>query len=188
MTCVVGYLDRDAKQAWLGADSGIANDTQRYTLAHPKVFVKQGILFGVSGSWRLSQIIQYRLALEDTKHPVHCLTKWAAQTLVPRIQKCCIGNGYSFDDKDDPLNAQILMATRTQLVLIDTDLSVQEYTIPYVAIGAGEEYAMGSLYATMKCGAMDHREQVLCALEAANKFAPSVTMPFNIITIGGPAP
>jgi hypothetical protein len=60
-------------------------------------------------------------------------------------------------------------------------MSLSKYTVPYLAMGSGAEYAYGVLYATDK--QKNARNRVMQAVNAAIKFSPSCMGPVDIISI-----
>jgi 20S proteasome alpha/beta subunit len=61
------------------------------------------------------------------------------------------------------------------------DMSLSKYSLPYISIGSGSEYAYGVMYATDK--QKNARNRVLSAVNAAIKFNPSCTGPVDIVSI-----
>jgi 20S proteasome alpha/beta subunit len=60
------------------------------------------------------------------------------------------------------------------------DMSLSKYSLPYMSIGSGSEYAYGVLYATDK--QKNARNRVMQAVNAAIKFNPSCMGPVDIIS------
>jgi 20S proteasome alpha/beta subunit len=61
------------------------------------------------------------------------------------------------------------------------DMSLSKYTVPFLAMGSGSEYAMGYLDATQKT--RDARKRVVGAVNSAIKFSPSCMGPVDVISI-----
>jgi len=64
---------------------------------------------------------------------------------------------------------------------MDSDFHIGEADVQYMAEGAGQELALGSLYSTAQV--KTPRKRVRMALEAAAKFNMSVRPPFTIIEV-----
>jgi hypothetical protein len=64
---------------------------------------------------------------------------------------------------------------------MDSDFHIAEVDVPYMAEGAGQELALGSLFSTAQV--KTPRKRVRMALEAAAKFNMSVRPPFTIIEV-----
>ena len=61
------------------------------------------------------------------------------------------------------------------------DMSLSKYTLPYLAMGSGAEYAYGVLYATDK--QKNARNRVMQAVNAAIKFNPSCMGPVDVVSL-----
>jgi 20S proteasome alpha/beta subunit len=61
------------------------------------------------------------------------------------------------------------------------DMSLSKYTLPYLAMGSGAEYAYGVLYATDK--QKNARNRAIQAVNAAIKFSPSCMGPVDIVSL-----
>ena len=64
---------------------------------------------------------------------------------------------------------------------MDTDFHIGEADIQYMAEGAGQDLALGSLFSTANI--KTPRKRVRMALEAASKFNMTVRPPFTIIEV-----
>ena len=64
---------------------------------------------------------------------------------------------------------------------MDTDFHIGEADVQYMAEGAGQDIALGSLYSTSNI--KTPRKRLRLALEAASKFNMSVRPPFTIIEV-----
>jgi ATP-dependent protease HslVU (ClpYQ) peptidase subunit len=61
------------------------------------------------------------------------------------------------------------------------DMSLSKYTVPYLAMGSGAEYAYGYLNATEKT--KDARKRVVGAVNSAIKFNPSCMGPVDVVSV-----
>jgi ATP-dependent protease HslVU (ClpYQ) peptidase subunit len=76
----------------------------------------------------------------------------------------------------------LIIAVRGQIYEHSSvDMSLSKYTIDYLAMGSGAEYAYGSLYATDK--QKNPRNRVVSAVNAAIKFNPSCMGPVDVVSI-----
>jgi hypothetical protein len=60
-------------------------------------------------------------------------------------------------------------------------MSLSKYTLPYLAMGSGAEYAYGVLYATEK--GSNPKIRVQSAISAAIKFSPSCIGPIDVVSV-----
>jgi 20S proteasome alpha/beta subunit len=61
------------------------------------------------------------------------------------------------------------------------DMSLSKYTVPYLAMGSGAEYAYGYLNATEKT--KDARKRAVGAVNSAIKFNPSCMGPVDVVSV-----
>lgn len=180
MTCVVGYMDKVSRVMLMGTDAaGYQSHLVRERT--DKYIVKAGeFLIGTSGSCRVSQIIEYDLNIPEVSLRIdlrkYMVTKFA-KALKDRLHSEA---DYKLLNKDD-LDWTALIALRGRLFALYRDFQIAETALPYFAIGAGQQYALGAL--TVLNGKEGARSKVMFALKAAGEFVPSVCPPYRIKTL-----
>lgn len=83
------------------------------------------------------------------------------------------------DGEDGQTGGTFLVGYHGKLYTIERDFQVNCFRDGMIAIGAGAEYALGSLYTTSPKSNMKTR--VLKALEAASYFSPYVAGPYALL-------
>lgn len=170
----------DGATVVMGGDSALSNEEGDRTLRSPKVFERQGMLFGVSGEMRVAQLIQHvydvpkadrdvdveRFVVRDLCGGLRTFLRQDAEELLP--------------SPDDDEMWDLLVASRGRLFQICSHLSVAESATGYDAIGSGTPQALGSLASTE--GRLP-RERVETALRAAERHHGGVAGPFTILEI-----
>lgn len=190
MTCIVGLVNEDNGEVWLGGDSaGVAN--QRMDIrADPKVFRIGDFAMGFTSSFRMGQLLQYKFNyhqnLEGTLKECRDgdLFQFMATEFIDRIRTILKEGGFAKVDNNVETGGAFLVGIRGRLFTIHDDFQVAENVFPFTAIGSGEEFALGSLYATGRGGLEPIPapvRRVDLALKTAEAFTTSVSRPFHFV-------
>jgi hypothetical protein len=188
MTCVVALIHEN--KVLLGGDAAASDDKSGliFQRTDPKVF-KVG-QFGIAfvDSFRMGQILQYNWTPPVYKPTTgyRNLDKFIRTKFIESIKDAFKEQGYgSFgagaDDGDAGGIFIIAVQGAGRIFTMDTDFHVGEADVQYMAEGAGQELALGSLFSTTAI--KTPRKRVRMALDAAAKFNMSVRPPFTIIEI-----
>jgi len=185
MTCIVGVA-RD-KTVFIGGDS-LATDSAslaKTLRADPKVFVKDGMIIGFCGSFRMGQIIRYAFKTPARPKSVSDL-EYLIGTWVPALIDCFDKQGYSGDkpaeSKDESkVGGNFLLGYKGVLYEIEDDYQVGIPMDNYASVGCGRELAMGSLFTSLRNPETDPKDIIGVALEAAEAFSAGVQKPFVIL-------
>jgi hypothetical protein len=178
MTCVAGLV-ADGK-VWLGGDRAAVGDGHYLShVAQPKVFRRGSLLFGYTSSFRMGQLLQYRLSVPErpAEQPID---EFMATAFVDAVRTCLRdGNWTKFKDAREEVGC-FLVGYEGHLFTFDDDCNIHR-TIPgYDVVGSGISVARGSLHATAKME-ISPRQRLLWALEAAQEHTTTVRAPFDII-------
>lgn len=178
MTCIVG-LESEGR-VWLGGDRAAVD--QSHFLTHceqPKVFRRAGLVFGYTSSFRMGQLLQYRLAVPDIPDD-QPIDEYMATSFIDAVRNCLKDGGYTKVDCSRETIGTFLVGVRGHLYVVDDDYNVRRDNGGFNAVGSGLSVALGSLHSTAKLR-MHPRERIGMALEAASTFVTSVRGPFDII-------
>src|SRR5262245_6487911 len=85
MTCIVGI--ECGKKVVMAGDIQATGWNHKLHKTHPKVFQKNGILFGGAGSIRVAQIIEHGLQNPIAPENDEEIYRWLVTVLVPGIRK-----------------------------------------------------------------------------------------------------
>lgn len=180
MTCIIGYKENDA--IWLASDGMCTDQENRYRIEenYPKVFEKDNILFGTSGSMRVSQLIQYSLNIpyhDPRLSDMHYLCGPFSQEIM-----ILLGTTKSLEVNDEIayFNAGILIAYNGELYHMMDDFFVSKSREKYDTVGSGMFIALGSLYTTSNED-IPTETKITKALDAACKFSPSCGGSYHIM-------
>ena len=178
MTCIVGLVD--GTDVWMGGDSAGVAGLDISLRADPKVFRNGDLLIGFTSSFRMGQLLRFRLvppprrAGQDLFHYMVC-------DFVEAVRICLRDGGFAHRSNDVETGGFFLVAGEGRLFSVQDDYQVSEFNRGYHAIGCGASYALGSLFGSRDMPA-EHR--IRRALETAEHFSGGVRAPFLIRRIG----
>jgi hypothetical protein len=188
MTAVVALIHEN--KVLLGGDSAASDDKSGliFSRVDPKVFrVGQ---FGIAfvDSFRMGQILQYSWTppIYKPTSGFKNLDKFIRTKFVESVKEAFKEQGYgnqtgSTEDGDEGGIFLIAVQGTGRIFTMDSDFHIGEADLQYMAEGAGQEIALGSLYSTTAI--KTPRKRVRMALEASAKFNMSVRPPFTIIEV-----
>lgn len=151
MTCIVAIGNGGIVQ--MGADGIRHNDNdQTSRLTEPKIFLRDfgydKMLIGTSGSHFMNQLIKRewhpRREIFDDRPADEVM--WDVRKDIWVFLNDDAHRNVICDQTTNQIQGVILVGFRGQVYTIDSDGALCEYTNNYHAIGAGDEYALGSLY------------------------------------------
>jgi hypothetical protein len=178
MTCVVGSID--GRKLILAADSAGGNGDEIYTLPARKVFAVGPYLFGVCGSYRLAQVLRYRIELPDPPESAD-LEAFLVRDLIPALRRAVeqenvVGCGScSLGQK-----TCLLLGCRGELWHVGPDFTVLQES-PFAAIGSGRLRAYGALHALHAAGVEPAERRLELTLAATAAYTSSVRPPWQFI-------
>ncbi len=183
MTCIVGI--ETPSGVIVGGDSAGVAGYDLSVRADEKVFSRIGggakWVFGFTSSFRMGQLIRYSLRLPQVPKRAGDLDKFMVTKFIDALRKGYSDGGWLRTDDDVESGGTFLVGVRGRLFNIAGDFQVGKTACGYDAVGCGDAYAKGVLYATPR---MAPEKRVRLALESAEQFSAGVRAPFHII---GPA-
>lgn len=177
MTCIIGYIDKEG--VYIGGDSAaISTDDLSLNLRNDeKVFAKGEFIFGYSTSFRMGQLLKYKLRIPS--HPKGMENhQYMATIFIDAVKKCFEDNDYNDMMGDD--GGCFLVGYQGKLYSILPDYQVAMPREAYSSIGCGEHIAMGAMYASTE---KDPIKKIEVALNAATTFSMGVRPPFNYVKL-----
>jgi ATP-dependent protease HslVU (ClpYQ) peptidase subunit len=188
MTCIVALIHEN--KVLLGGDAAASDEKSGliFQRIDPKVF-KVG-QFGIAfvDSFRMGQILQYSWTPPKYAPTTgyRNLDKFIRTKFVESIKEAFKEHGYGnfssgTEDGDEGGIFLITVQGAGRIFTMDSDFHIGEADVQYMAEGAGQELALGSLFST--AAVKTPRKRVRMALEAAAKFNMSVRPPFTIIEV-----
>lgn len=178
MTCIVG-LEDDGK-VFIGGDSAGVAGLSLMIRADEKVFTKGEFLFGFTSSFRMGQLLRYKLEIPYHK-PGMGNYEYMVSEFVEAVRKCLKDGGYSRTNSGEESGGTFLVGYRGALFVIDEDYQVGRPECGYHAVGCGDDIAKGSLFTSGRNFDMNPSERVREALKAAEQFSAGVRGPFRVV-------
>ena len=160
----------------MAGDRGASDDGTILALTSPKVWKLGPYLIGYAGAMDGERIrYNFNPYVPDIKD-----TDKFMQTKFIKQLRGFYNDFWVDTSKDGDLG--LIIAVRGQIYEHSSaDMSLSKYTVPYLAMGSGAEYAYGYLNATEK--AKDARKRVVGAVNAAIKFSPSCMGPVDVVSV-----
>jgi hypothetical protein len=188
MTCIVALIHEN--KVLLGGDAAASDDKSGliFQRTDPKVFKVGQFGIGFVDSFRMGQILQYAWTPPVYKPTAgyRNLDKFIRTKFVESIKDAFKEQGYGnfgsgTEEGDEGGIFLIAVQGVGRIFTMDSDFHIGEADVQYMAEGAGQELALGSLFSTGLI--KTPRKRVRMALEAAAKFNMSVRPPFTIIEV-----
>lgn len=176
MTCIVGVIDK--KNVYIGGDSAAVHEEElTYNIREDeKVFKKGDFIFGFSASFRMGQILRFKLKIP--KQPVKMGDfEFMVTLFVDAVRSAFEESDFTeFKEQD----CAFLVGYKGRLYEIQSDYQIGIPKEGYASVGCGSQIASGALCATTGKPGM---ERVKIALSAASKHSMGVKPPFKIIKL-----
>lgn len=179
MTCIVG-LEAGGK-VYMGGDSASTSGWDINVTRLRKVFRQGDFLIGCTGSWRMAQLLQYSLVVRPQKDNEDDM-QYMVTGFVEAIRTCLKEGGFAKVEDEKEEGGTFLVGFKGRVYTVENNFQVCSTSDAFTAIGCGDKYAMGNLWAT-KQGRP--RERILAALEAAAHFSNGVCAPFYVEVLPG---
>lgn len=175
MTCIVG-IETD-QGVIIGGDSAGVAGWSITVRADQKVFTRDGYTFGFTSSFRMGQILRY-----DAELPIpNChqnLDAFMVSWFIPAIRTALTDGGYTTIRNNNEEGGTFLVGIRGRLYSVESDFQIGRARGGYMAVGCGDDLALGSLHSTTH---LEPRARVLAALKAAAAHSAGVCAPFKIV-------
>lgn len=180
MTCIVGYEVRDGSVIF-GADGFVGNDVSSSAESQPK-FVKRGeLVIAPGGSIRFAQVLFHGVTYPDPQPDEE--DEAFIYRCVEEMRKALSAASYLDSDGDAGYGGEALIGYRGGIYRLGPDFGFFRHARGFDALGAGEQFALGSLQSTL---VFDPMEKVRRALDAAAALSSQVSKPFNFTELPAP--
>lgn len=180
MTCIVAVA-LDGK-VWMGGDS-LALSGCDVAERQGKVFIWGNLIIGISGSVRVSQLVEYGLPThesigsQDREEPdlVYLVNKF-----IPAIRDILKQGGYTkIESGVESIQDIILIGMNGNIYKMYSDFAVCKPDGKFAAIGSGEAFALGAL-AVEQITSGNVEEKIWKALEVSAKFNVGIGPPYYV--------
>ena len=176
MTCVAALVEKGV--VWMGADSaGVDGNYGLRVRADPKVFENGPFLIGMSGSFRMGNLLRFKLC-SPPHDPSIDDYQYMADSFVEAMRAAFHAGGFVGKYQgQEVIDGSFLVAYKGVLYEVQEDYQVAMMADNYAASGCGADLALGSLYSTK---GQSPQKRIKTALEASERFNAGVRGPFVI--------
>lgn len=177
MTCIVG-MAKDGK-VFIGGDSAGSAGYDLTVRADTKVFRRGPFLLGFTSSFRMGQLLRYKLKVP--RHPDKMADhRFMATLFIDSVRECLKEGGFAKKENEVEEGGTFLVGYRGRIYTVHDDYQVGEPSDGFAAVGCGEQIAHGALYVAGKMG-LAPRESLMAALRASERFSGGVRGPFKVV-------
>lgn len=183
MTCIAAIVDKKGV-GHIACDSVGSNSFTRSFYSTRKIFSVGNVLFGFTGSYRLGQLLQYRLELPQA-HVDQNLEQYMNIGFIDSVRSTLKDHGYlHVEDNEESLEGEFLVVFSGRIFTVQSDLSILESMDKFEATGSGEDYARATMHCLTAFGVEDSHLILTEAIETATKYVPSVGGEIHILSEG----
>ncbi|MFD5111451.1 hypothetical protein ACFWNG_03900 [Streptomyces sp. NPDC058391] len=172
MTVIAGLVHK--RRVHLAGDSAGVGGYSLTIRTDPKVFVSGPYAMGFTGSFRMGQLLHHSLS---APHPTGDLHRFMCTTFVDAIRTCLKDGGWAKKDSEQEEAGTFLVGCLGRLFVVHSDYQIGEGTDGYMAVGCGDDLALGALHATAALN-MKPRARLTAALDAAAHHSAGVAGPY----------
>jgi len=175
LTCIVGLIHEG--DVYIGGDSAGVAGLSITIRSDEKIFGNGPFLFGFTSSFRMGQLLRYKLAPPaQTVHQDDM--EYMVTSFIDACRTCFAQNG--FGDKEATTGGTFLVGYKGKLYTIESDYQVGIPKLEYDAVGCGADLALGAMFATE---GLSPEERIKAALGAASTFSDGVSPPFTVLKL-----
>lgn len=183
MTCIVGVETPDG--VVIGADSAGVSGYSICIRADEKVFRSGDFVFGFTSSFRMGQLLRYKLTPPRAPAPSAKQAerdRWMTSEWIDAVRQTLKTGGYAEVENNVESGGLFLVGWRRTLYIVGDDFQVARPLSGEWAVGCGSDLALGALF----CARGQPRARVRKALGAAAAHSGGVAPPFRIVNGGKP--
>ena len=175
MTCIAA-IKHDGQVFIAGDSAGVAG----YGLQlrrDAKVWVKGEFVYGFTSSFRMGQLLRYTFK-PPTQHAEVDDYEYMVSDFVEEVRSCMKKGGYARVKENVEEGGTFIVGYKGEIYIVEDDYQVGMLRDDYMAVGCGQAYAKGVLFALRECDEMIPVQKLQVALEAAERHSAGVRGPF----------
>lgn len=180
MTCIVA-LKKNGVVYMAGDSAGVSGIDVRQR-SDPKVFKVQNFLIGYTSSFRMGQLLRYKLKVPKQKLSQSDFN-YMCTTFIDSVRDTLKQGGYSHMSNNKESIGTFLVGYKGEIYTVCDDLQVARHADDFDSVGCGDNYALGALEVltthSLLCP-LDPHTILDSALEVAAKFSGGVIPPFIV--------
>lgn len=177
MTCIVGIELNGT--AYIGGDSAGVSGLDITARADEKVFTIGSMVLGFTSSFRMGQILRYKLSIPAQKIDQDDYA-YMCTDFIDTVISTLESNGYGRISENQKSGGSFIVAYKGKIYTIESDYQVGKSLSGYAAVGCGSDYALGAISALIN-QAHDGVRLANTALEIASLHSAGVCAPFHVI-------
>lgn len=177
LTCIAG-LEHGGK-VYIGGDSAGVSGWSLQVRADEKVFTNGAFIFGFTTSFRMGQLLRYRLSAPE-QLPSQDDYAYMVGPFIDAVRQCLKDGGYAEVHDQAESGGTFLVGYKGRLYYVGDDYQVGRLAHGYTAVGCGQDVARGAL-AILKDSDLAPKERVTKALEASEYHNAGVRGPFVVV-------
>lgn len=175
MTCIAALVDSKGA-AHIASDTLGSNSWTKDCYRAPKIFARDGFLFGYAGSYRMGQVLQYKLHIPPAKVGQD-LDTYMHTDFIDSVEQ-------SFKDASvDSPRGTFLVVVEQRIFQVQSDLSLLESVDPFDSVGSGEDYARAAMRTMFDLGQTNGKKILTQAIRTAAHYVQSVGGDINYIKV-----
>jgi ATP-dependent protease HslVU (ClpYQ) peptidase subunit len=178
MTCIVGIELNGT--AYIGGDSAGVSGLDVTKRADAKVFQIGDMLFGFTSSFRMGQILRYKLSIPSQKIQQDDYA-YMCTDFIDSVISTLEANGFSKIRENEKIGGTFIVAYKNKIYVIYDDFQVSQSLNGYASVGCGSDYALGAITALIS-NSDDGKDIALKALEIAAMHSAGVCEPFTVLS------
>lgn len=173
MTCIVAVAQEG--KVWMGADSAGAAGYDLTVRRDPKMFRVGRMLIGFTTSFRMGQLLGYRLVLPK-HHPDQSVDDYMHCEFTDSVRETLKAGGFVSNNSGREDSGTFLVGYAGRVFTVYDDFQIAESAHAFAACGSGAAVALGSMHSTSELPPNVRLEK---ALRAAEAFNAGVRAPFR---------
>lgn len=180
MTCIAGLQHEGA--VYIGGDSAGVSGWDLTIRSDPKVFRVGSFIMGFTTSFRMGQLLRYKLSLPQPSEEED-MSRYMATTFVDAVRTCLKDGGFSKVADNVETGGIFMVGYRQMLFCMYGDYQVEVSANGFNAVGCGGQAALGALCATsLNHPLLPPRDRVDLALSVAERLSGGVRRPFMTLS------
>ncbi|MYV56521.1 hypothetical protein [Streptomyces sp. SID3212] len=172
MTVIAGLVHTG--RVHLAGDSAGVGGYSLTVRRDPKVFRNGPYVMGFTSSFRMGQLLQHALR---PPRPKGDLEEFMVTKFIDAVRTCLKDGGWAKKDSEQEEAGIFLVGVVGRLFVVHADYQVGESADGYMAVGCGDDLALGALHATAALD-MKPKARLTAALAAAERHSAGVTGPY----------
>lgn len=185
MTCIVGI--KNGNSVYVGGDTlGVDSMLGVELRLDTKVFKNGPYVIGFTTSFRMGQVLRYKLELPVPDEDEWDIDRFMATKFIDAIRETAEEAGYlRRDARGQEELGSFIVGYKDRLYFIDDDMQIGVPAAGYTSVGCGHDLAKGALYALQN--SITHvndtpEYKIETALKAAETFSGGVRGPWTIMS------